>query len=352
LMDRYVEACVAELRRAELAPATSVFFGGGTPSRLPAEGLLRILASVARERHAEVTVECNPEDVTSSRLDAYLAGGVTRMSFGVQSTARHVLAALGRRHDPELVPRAVELAHATGFERVNVDLIYGAVGETDDDWMRTLDDVLSLRPGHVSAYALTVEPGTPLAADPARHPDDDVQATRYELANAALSAAGYEWEEVSNWAMPGHTCRHNTLYWCQGDYRGIGSAAHSHTSDGDGGHRWWNVRTPDRYVASIESGRSPVAAGERVDGEARVLEGLMLSLRTPAGVPEAALPLCGGEDGDVLEGLVERRDGRAVLTVRGRLMASAVSALLRAPPASPVCEEVGLAPSGAGLSGR
>jgi oxygen-independent coproporphyrinogen-3 oxidase len=190
------------------------------------------------------------------RLTVDRAGGVTRMSFGVQSTARHVLVALGRRHDPDLVPRAVELANAAGFERVNVDLIYGAVGESDEDWARTLGDVLSLAhpPGHVSAYALTVEPGTPLGADPARHPDEDIQAKRYELAEDMLSAAGYEWEEVSNWARPGHGCRHNMLYWHQGDYRGIGSAAHSHSSSATGGRRWWNVRTPDRYVTAIEAG--------------------------------------------------------------------------------------------------
>jgi len=337
LMERYAEACAGEVRRAvdagELAPASSVFFGGGTPSRLPADLLLGILAAVPRRADAEVSVECNPEDATTERLEAYRAGGVTRMSFGVQSTARHVLAALGRRHDPDLVPRAVELANAAGFEQVNVDLIYGAVGESDEDWARTLGDVLSLAhpPGHISAYALTVEPGTPLAADPARHPDEDIQATRYELAEDMLSAAGYEWEEVSNWARSGHGCRHNKLYWHQGDYRGIGSAAHSHSSSATGGRRWWNVRTPDRYVAAVEAGRSPVAAEERIEGEARELEGLMLALRTPAGVPEGALPL---EADGLLDGLVERRAGRAILTVRGRLMATAVALQLRVPGSS------------------
>ncbi len=337
LMDRYAEACAAEVRGAEdageLVPATSVFFGGGTPSRLPTDALARILAALPRTTDAEVTVECNPEDATAARLDAYRAIGVTRMSFGVQSTARHVLAALGRRHDPELVPRAVELAHTAGFAQVNVDLIYGAVGESDEDWARTLDDILCLPhpPGHISAYALTVEPGTPLATDAARHPDDDVQAARYELADAVLGAAGFEWEEVSNWARPGHGCRHNTLYWRQGDYRGIGSAAHSHTNFPEGGRRWWNLRTPDRYVAAMEEGLSPVAAEERVQGDARVLEGLMLALRTPAGVPESALPL---EEEGLLDGLVERRADRAILTVRGRLMATAVSTFLRVPVTS------------------
>jgi putative oxygen-independent coproporphyrinogen III oxidase len=331
LMERYVAACVAELQRhvraGELSEATSVFVGGGTPSRLPAAWLCRILDAVPRAPGAEVTVECNPEDASLERLTAYREAGVTRMSFGVQSTASHVLAALGRRHDPDSVPRAVESAASAGIPEVNVDLIYGAVGETDVDWMRTVDDVLSLphSPSHVSAYALTVEPGTPLARDPDRHPDDDVQAARYEIVDAMLAAAGYGWEEVSNWALPGHGCRHNQLYWRQGEYLGIGSSAHSHRGDASAGRRWWNVRTPDRYVAAVEEGAAPIAGEERVEGERRELERLMLSLRTPAGVPGWALP-----DTGELEGLVVRDRGRAVLTVRGRLMANAVSSLLRA----------------------
>ncbi len=330
LMERYVAACLTELRRAAdagwLTEVTSVFFGGGTPSRLPAPWLASVLAAIPRAAGAEVTVECNPEDACADRLAAYREAGVTRMSFGVQSTASHVLVSLGRRHDPDSVPRAVEAAASAGFERVNVDLIYGAAGETDDDWARTIADVLSMPhpPGHVSAYALTVEPGTPLARDAARHPDDDVQATRYEIVDAALGAAGYRWEEVSNWALPGHECRHNQLYWRQGDYVGVGSAAHSHRGAGATGSRWWNVRTPDRYVGLVESGRSPVAGEERVEGEQRILEAMMLSLRTPAGVPDWALP-----DTERLEGLVTRADGRAALTLRGRLMANAVCSLLR-----------------------
>ena len=334
LMGRYVDACIAELEAAveggELDAATSVFFGGGTPSRLPPDALARILESVPRTRDAEVTVECNPEDASPESLAAYRSSGVTRMSFGVQSTVPHVLAALGRRHRPESVPRALGAAASAGFDRVNVDLIYGATGETDDDWERTLHDVLSFAgaPGHVSAYALTVEPGTPLAADPARHPDDDVQAARYERTDAVLTAAGYRWEEISNWALPGHGCRHNQLYWRQGEYVGIGSAAHSHRA----GRRWWNVRTLERYIAAVDAGRRPTASEELVQGERRALERLMLSLRTPAGVPASALP---DVDALVTDGLVEREGERAVLTVRGRLLANALSALLRADGPSP-----------------
>ena len=177
-------------------------------------------------------------------------------------------------------------------------------------------------PRHVSAYALTVEPGTPLAADPARHPDDDVSARRYAQADAALSAAGYRWYEVSNWAVPGHECRHNRLYWRQGDYRGIGCAAHSHRA----GTRWWNVRTPERYIAAVRAGRSPRAAGEELSAQERAFERLALALRTAEGVPASVVP----EDPD-LDGLLERRHGRAVLTVRGRLLANEVTARLRVP---------------------
>ena len=290
---------------------------------MAADELCRVVDAVPRAPGAEVTVECNPEDASAARLAAYRTAGVTRISLGVQSTAPHVLAGLGRRHDPAAVRRAADLVAGAGFASYNLDLIFGGAGETDDDWARSLDDVLALPspPPHVSAYALTVEPGTPLAADRTRHPDDDVQAARYERADAVLTAAGYRWEEVSNWALPGHGCRHNRLYWAQGDYRGIGSAAHSHHR----GRRWWNVRTPDRYVDAVERGR-PVAAGEEVlDTGQRQFERLVLSLRTPDGVPAAAL-----DDVDELarQGLVVRRGNRAVLTVRGRLLANAVTARL------------------------
>ena len=344
LMERYAAACRMELQRAfgtgDLPAATSVFFGGGTPSRMPAQWLAGILSAVPRASGAEVTVECNPEDASIDRLVTYREAGVTRMSFGVQSTVPHVLVSLGRRHDPESVGRALEAAASAGFDRVNVDLIYGAVAETDEDWARSVADVLSLPhpPGHLSAYALSVEPGTPLARDASRHPDDDVQATRYELADAMLASAGYGWEEVSNWALPGQSCRHNQLYWSQGSYIGIGSAAHSHRGDALAGKRWWNVRTPERYVEAVEAGRSPVAGEEHVAGERRVLERLMLSLRTPAGVPQWALP-----DDDCLEGLVEHSGERAVLTARGRLLANAVSTMLRAGPVA--------GPPGAAVSG-
>jgi putative oxygen-independent coproporphyrinogen III oxidase len=319
LMADYAAACVSEVARAELGPATSVFFGGGTPSLLPAELMVSILATVARREGAEVTVECNPETVTAELLGAYRAAGVTRLSFGVQSLVPHVLASLGRSHDPASVARAVAVTRAAGFESFNLDLIYGGAGESLADWGRTLDAALALEPPHVSAYALTVEPGTPLARDPARHPDDDDQADKYLLADERLTAAGLRSYEISNWARPGHECRHNLLYWAQGNYRGIGCAAHSHA----GGRRWWNVRTPERYIARIEAGASPVAGEEVLDGSQRRAERLQLGLRTATGVPAETLPP------DGLDALVERRGDRAVLTVAGRLLANEVALQLR-----------------------
>ena len=324
LMEDYVAACRREVAEAALVPADTVFFGGGTPSLLPADRLVGLLAGIARTPGAEVTVECNPETVTPALLEAYRDGGVNRLSFGVQSMVPHVLEGLGRDHAPGSVRAAVAAARAAGFESWNLDLVYGGAGESVDDWCRTLDEVSALEPPHVSAYALTVEPGTPLAADATRHPDDDDQAEKYLVAEEALAAAGLRNYEISNWARPGHECRHNRLYWRQGDYRGIGCAAHSHQA----GRRWWNVRTPERYIAAIASGASVVAGQEVLDDEARALERLQLALRTRDGVPRDAL----AADDDALEALVEPADapGHVRLTPRGRLLANNLTLFLDA----------------------
>ncbi len=266
LMERYADACVLELQRvfgaADLPLPSSIFFGGGTPSRLHPDTLCRILDAIPRAPDAEVTVECNPEDADDAHLGAYRSAGVTRVSFGLQSTHDHVLAGLGRRTVPHAAETIAAAVHAAGFATWNLDLIFGAASESDADWAATLEHVLALPhpPPHLSAYGLTVEPGTPLARDAARHPDDDAEARRYELADAILGDAGYAWEEISNWARPGHECHHNHLYWDQGDYVGVGSAAHSHRD----GIRWWNVRTPDRYIDAITAGRPPEAGREEL----------------------------------------------------------------------------------------
>jgi putative oxygen-independent coproporphyrinogen III oxidase len=323
LIGRYVDGLRRELAAAApgLPGATSVFLGGGTPSLLEPAQLGAVLAEVPLAPGAEVTVECNPDTVDEAKLAGYRDVGVTRISLGVQSMVPAVLASLGRTHDPAAVERAAAAVREVGFTTFNVDLIYGAAGETLEDWRRTVGLALELGPPHVSAYGLTVEAGTPLAADSSRHPDDDVQAEQYEWADAALTAAGLVNYEVSNWARPGHECRHNLLYWSQGDYRGFGCAAHSHQA----GRRWWNVRTPERYLDLLDAGRSVVAGSEDLGAGQRRLEGLQLSLRTRHGVPVASL----AADLDDLDGLVERRGERVVLTRSGRLLANEVAVRLR-----------------------
>jgi oxygen-independent coproporphyrinogen-3 oxidase len=327
LIAGYLAACRADADRlvaAGLPEVTSVFVGGGTPTLVPADELVTVLDRVPRAPGCEVTVECNPDDVTPELVDTYLAGGVNRLSLGVQSTSAHVLAALGRTHDRANVERAVATFRSAGVPTFNLDLIYGGAGETLADWERTLDDAVALEPPHVSAYALTVEAGTPLAADPDRHPDDDDQADKYLAATERLGRAGLDWYEISNWARPGHECRHNLLYWTMGEYQGLGCAAHSHRD----GRRFWNLRTPDRYLDAVERGVSVEAADERLDDEGRALEALQLLLRTRIGVPAGSL------DAHEVPGLVEPAPGdpdRLVLTVDGRLLANEVALRLRVP---------------------
>jgi oxygen-independent coproporphyrinogen-3 oxidase len=354
LMERYADACIRDVRRAfgeaDLARPTSVFFGGGTPSRLHPDTLCRILDAIPRAPGAEVTVECNPEDADAAHLEAYRRAGVTRVSFGLQATSPHVLAGLGRRVVPGAAETISDAVAAAGFATWNLDLIFGAATERDEDWAAALASVLGLAhpPPHLSAYGLTVEPGTPLARDTARHPDEEAQVRRYEHADAVLTAAGYRWEEISNWARPGHEARHNHLYWEQGDYVGIGAAAHSHRA----GVRWWNVRTPERYVDAVEAGRPPEAGREELDAAQRAFEAHTLALRTPRGVPwdclerpeelagpgglvervGPAVESGGGtaeSGGDAVESGGDAAADRAVLTLRGRLLANEVSARIR-----------------------
>jgi oxygen-independent coproporphyrinogen-3 oxidase len=278
-----------------------------------------VLDAMPKAPGCEITVECNPDTVTPELVTAYAAGGVNRVSLGVQSMVDHVLVALGRTHDPANVRRAVELVRAAGIPTFNLDLIYGGTGESLDDWRRTVDGALALDPPHVSAYALTVEPGTPLADDPDRYPDDDDQAEKYLVAADALEGAGLAWYEISNWSRPGHECRHNQLYWSMGEYQAFGCAGHSHRD----GRRFWNVRTPERYIDAVNAGRPPEAAGERLDDDARRLEALQLAVRTRAGVPTGSLPV------DELGDLVTRTGEQVVLTRRGRLLANEVALRLR-----------------------
>jgi len=337
--DGFVEGILGELRLAAdvlgggLPRAATVFVGGGTPTLLPAAELAAILGAIPRAPGAEVTVEANPETVDEHLLPALRAAGVTRLSLGMQSAAPHVLATLDRRHTPGRAAAAAQAARAAGFAHVSLDLIYGTPGETDSDFASSLDAALAAGVDHLSAYALTVEPGTRLHARVRRgalpRPDDDVQARRYRAADAALAAAGLAWYEVSNWAAePAARCAHNLGYWRSHDWWGFGPGAHSHVC----GVRWWNVLHPARYATLVGGGRSPAAGREVLTTEQLRMERTMLEVRLTEGLvlddgerPAAArLADDGLLDREALDG------GRARLTLDGRLMADRVARALLA----------------------
>lgn len=287
-MARYVDAVVTEIGRDEdFGPIDAVFVGGGTPSTVPAAAIATLLESISG-RHglatdAEVTMEANPEDWTGAAADAFRGAGVTRVSFGAQSTDPRVLAALGRRHGPREVGRAVRLAKGAGYRSVSIDLIFGHPVETAASWARTLADVVDLEPDHVSTYALTVERGTPLSrsvAAGAPAPDPDTQADRWEAARDVLGAAGYVRYEVSNHARPGHPCRYNLGVWAGGSYVAYGLGAHGHRD----GVRFHNVRSLDAYLDRVESGRSPRAGTEVMDADGVALDRAFAGLRRAAGI--------------------------------------------------------------------
>ncbi|MBV9870702.1 MAG: coproporphyrinogen III oxidase [Frankiaceae bacterium] len=335
----YADTAIAEVRLARHVlglrrPVDTVFFGGGTPTLLPAADLTRVLAAVDREfglsPDVEVTTEANPESVTPESLAALRAGGFTRISFGMQSAAPHVLATLDRQHTPGRAAAAVSEARAAGFDRISLDLIYGTPGESDEDWRRSLTAAIETGVDHVSAYSLIVEPGTRLAARVARGeipmPEDDVLADRYLIAEALLTQAGFGWYEVSNWASgEADRARHNLLYWTGGDSWGVGPGAHSHV----GGVRWWNVKHPREYAARLSAGVSPAAARETLTPAERRAEDILLRIRLQEGLPLDVLHPSGlvaaarARDDGLLEAAAHAA-GRAVLTLRGRLLADAV----------------------------
>ena len=329
----FAEMAIAEigLARKVLGDApqvATVFVGGGTPTLLPPEDLVRILQAVDREfglaPGAEVTTEANPDSVDARGLQVLRDGGFTRVSFGMQSAVPHVLATLDRTHTPGRPQAAIAEARAAGFAQISLDLIYGTPGESDADWAVSLEAALTAAPTHVSAYALIVEPGTRLARQVARGelpaPDDDVLADRYLMAEAALGGLG--WYEVSNWGEP---CRHNDGYWRGADWWGIGPGAHSHV----GGVRWWNVKHPTTYAARLTAGLSPGQARELLSPEDRRVERIMLEVRLKEGVPLGLLHPAGlvAAQRQVADGLLVPAafaDGWAALTLRGRLLADAV----------------------------
>jgi len=336
----YAGHAIAEIRFARkvlgaAAPlASTVYFGGGTPTLLPPSDLAAILAAVGAEfglaPGAEVTTEANPESVDEAALAGLRAAGFTRISLGMQSAAGHVLAVLDREHSPGRAERCVRWARAAGFAHVSLDLIYGTPGESAADWELSLRRAIGAGPDHVSAYALIVEAGTRLAARIRRGelvpPDDDEMADRYLAADELLAAAGLSWYEVSNWAAaPESASRHNLLYWTGANWWGVGPGAHSHV----GGVRWWNVRHPAAYARRIAAGTSPGQGREILTDAERATERIMLATRLAGGCPVSELSPAGRRAAAtaVADGLADPaalRSGRLALTRSGRLLADAV----------------------------
>ena len=328
----YASTLIEEIRMARRAlpdaPAVAtVFFGGGTPTLIGADALVGVLAAVRSEfglePGAEVTTEANPDSVDRHGMEQLLAGGFTRVSFGIQSLAPDVLRVLDRTHTPGRSLAVLRDAREVGFAHVSADLIYGTPGETDGALAESVERVLETGIDHLSAYALIVEPATRLGRQVARgevaSPDDDIAADRYGIVDNLAQSAGLAWYEVSNWARPGAECQHNLGYWRGLDWWGAGPGAHGHL----GGLRWWNVKHPAAYAAALHGAEFPVADYEVLGPQERRVEHLMLGIRLREGLPVADVPpreteaLCA-------EGLLEREGSRVRLTPRGRLLADLV----------------------------
>lgn len=339
----YVDALCTEIkqgaaRHAPNPPVATIFLGGGTPSLLPAAQIGRIIATIRDSfevlPEAEVTLEANPGPLRPRHLAGFRAAGVTRLSLGVQTFNARGLAALGRLHTPEEGRVAIENARAVGFASVSADLIFGWEGQTLDEWRDDLHTAIALRPDHLSAYALTVEDGTPLAhavaAGTAHVADEDLYADMFLAADALLAGAGYHHYETSNFALPGHRSRHNCGYWVNGDYLGFGVGAHSHRTN----RRWWNARDLHAYLGGVQAG-DPMADSETItDGTARA-ETMFLGMRLAEGVSERAFLHRHGRAADaiygrhiaeyVARGFVTRIGGRIALTAAARLFADEIA---------------------------
>jgi oxygen-independent coproporphyrinogen-3 oxidase len=292
LSSSYIDSAIKEIEMAAQVVGSaiipSIFFGGGTPSLLPAAQLARVIEAIrgrfTLDKDIEITLEANPDSLTQEFLDEIKSAGATRISMGMQSAVGSVLKVLDRTHNPENVGRAVSMVRAAGFKHVSVDLIYGSPGETIDDWRRSLEYALALDIDHISAYALIVEKGTKLAAQINRGeltmPPDDQSADKYLLADQLFEAAGFNWYELSNWSKPGGQCRHNIAYWDGSFWWGVGAGAHSYLN----GKRWWNVKHPSSYQEKILQGQSPELSHEILTPENLSDEFIMLQIRRREGI--------------------------------------------------------------------
>ncbi|MEO5838424.1 MAG: radical SAM family heme chaperone HemW [Acidimicrobiales bacterium] len=343
-LQSYVDAAIGELRMARRTiggdrAVRTVFVGGGTPTMLDPADLVRLIDAIDIEfgfaDDVEITVEANPDSIDRDGLATLRDGGFTRVSFGMQSVRTHVLAVLDRTHTAGRAEQAVDDARAVGFEHINLDVIYGTPGESDDDWAATVDAVLSTAVDHVSAYALTLEPGTRLSAQVRQGRvgalDELALEARYDVLDERLAAAGFDWYELSNWARgEAAQCRHNLIYWRGHDWWGVGPGAHSHVA----GRRWYNVAHPRDYAARIAHGESPEAEpAEILDAPARRLEQVMTRIRLAEGCPTGLLDAAGrvaarqAVDDGLLEpvgSVVAGDDPRVRLTAHGRQLADHV----------------------------
>jgi oxygen-independent coproporphyrinogen-3 oxidase len=336
LIERYVVALEDEIRRfgpEAPVPADTLYIGGGTPSRMSAEQLRRVIRA-AIERFdfvpaPEISVEGNPESLSHEALAGFLEAGVDRVCVGVQSLDDRVLEGVGRLHDARGAKEAVSRARDAGFRSVGLDLIAGLPGEDLESWPRTVDEAAALGPDHVSVYLLETDKDTPLTRavreGRAAVADDDALAAAYEAGTEVLLSAGFEAYEISNFARPGHECRHNLKYWTDAPYAGFGLGAHAY----QGGERRANVRDLEGYLAKVEAGEDPVATLEPFEAGRRAAEALILGLRLAEGVDVEEVGRRYGIDLEAghreawergrASGLVERVGSRARLTRWGRV---------------------------------
>lgn len=338
ISNSYIDLLLMEIKAAKVQVGQSVnvpsiFFGGGTPSLMQPDDIGRVISTIKSEftllPDAEITMECNPDSVTKESLAAFRAIGVNRVSFGMQSAVKHVLATLDRTHNPKNLLQVTTWAKEVGFSEISVDLIYGTPGESLSDWQTSIDAALALPITHISAYALIIEEGTKLAAQIKRgevaQVDDDLTAEKYLVADKAFTAAGFEWYELSNWAKSGSLSKHNLAYWLGDNWWGAGPGAHSHLN----GKRFWNVKHPNLYKERVLANQSPVADSEVLEELQIESERLMLSLRLPSGVDKQSLnELQLAELSSYVEsGHLDQANwnqGRATLTLDGRLIADRI----------------------------
>lgn len=355
-MPSFVDALSSEIglwgTRLSRPDVSTVFFGGGTPSYLPAESITLLSERLRKATNivpgAEMTLEANPDDVNTEKAHAWLEAGFNRISIGIQSFDDQILHALSRRHDADQARLAVATARSVGFENISIDLMFGLPNQSLTVWEDSLKRAIELETDHLSLYGLQIEPGTPLQRDVKRGtvptPDDDLAADMYEMAMDALGDAGYEHYEISNWCKPGHQSRHNLTYWLNQPYLGVGPGAHSSMM----GRRFANMRSPRRYISAIgsaeysyETGTMPIEEGviavdfvEITSSEMAMSETMMLGMRLSEGMAKSefqrrfGIPMSDVYRREISKlvstGLIEDNGDRIRLTRHGKLLGNNV----------------------------